>query len=302
MLACGPPAAPAPCSSALRLRRSLDPVAQQRARPRRRTSRGGTGWRTAGRSRPPRRTGRRRARPRSPAGARGAVVGPQRPVAHAVGVHEVEPLVLDARRTASCPRAPRRCSSPCGVRRAPAAARRRPGHSSSPGVSTPCSTPCSKSTCMPTQMPSTGRPPASRRPMISWPSDRAQPVDAGRERADARARRARRRPSPAARSAVSVTVRAGPLERAHGGADVARAVVEDDDVGASATQSDALGARARPVSRGSKATASRSARATALNCASTRWCGSRPDSTRTCRAIWAWKASVSKTCRVSEPR
>ena len=62
----------------------------------------------------------------------------------------------------------------------------------------------------------------------------------------------------------------------------------------------ALG-RGHAVSRGSSATASRSARANALNCASTMWCGSRPDSTRTCSAIWAWKAIVSKTCRVSEP-
>ena len=45
-----------------------------------------------------------------------------------------------------------------------------------------------------------------------------------------------------------------------------------------------------PVSRGSTAIASRSARATALYCASTMWCGSRPESTRTCRAIRAWWA------------
>ena len=51
----------------------------------------------------------------------------------------------------------------------------------------------------------------------------------------------------------------------------------------------------------SGAIAARSARATALNCASTTWCGSRPASTRTCRAIAAWNASVSSTCRVSEP-
>ena len=37
-----------------------------------------------------------------------------------------------------------------------------------------------------------------------------------------------------------------------------------------------------PVSRGSSATASRNARANALNCASTRWWGSRPARTRTC--------------------
>ena len=56
----------------------------------------------------------------------------------------------------------------------------------------------------------------------------------------------------------------------------------------------ALGGRARPVSRGSSATASRSARASALNCASTRWCGSRPASTRTCSASWAWTRATRR--------
>ena len=41
----------------------------------------------------------------------------------------------------------------------------------------------------------------------------------------------------------------------------------------------------RPSTRASRATAARSARATALNWASTMWCGSRPASTRTCRAM-----------------
>ncbi len=45
----------------------------------------------------------------------------------------------------------------------------------------------------------------------------------------------------------------------------------------------------------------RSARASALNWASTMWCGSRPASTRTCRQIRAWKANDSKTWRVNEP-
>ena len=56
-----------------------------------------------------------------------------------------------------------------------------------------------------------------------------------------------------------------------------------------------------PWTRGSKATAARRARASALNCASTRWCGSRPASTRTCSAMPAVTASVSNTCRVREP-
>ena len=40
-----------------------------------------------------------------------------------------------------------------------------------------------------------------------------------------------------------------------------------------------------PLTRGSVSTAPRSARATALNCASTIWCGSRPASTSTCRQM-----------------
>src|SRR5215470_11453693 len=54
-----------------------------------------------------------------------------------------------------------------------------------------------------------------------------------------------------------------------------------------------------PPARGSCSTAARSARATALYWASVMWCGSRPYSTRTCRAIWAWKASDSNTWRLS---
>ena len=112
--------------------------------------------------------------------------------------------------------------------------------------------------------------------------------------------------SPSASSAgVEVTgqrdLGAGALDRAHGGAEVARAVVEDDDASGSASQSAPL-VEGTPVSRGSIATASRNARANALNWVSTMWCGSRPASTRTCSAMWAWNAIVSKTCRVSEPR
>src|SRR6478735_8975352 len=50
-----------------------------------------------------------------------------------------------------------------------------PGLSSQPSVSTPCSTPRENRICMPTQMPSTGRPPASRRPMTSWPRTARSP-------------------------------------------------------------------------------------------------------------------------------
>ncbi len=70
-----------------------------------------------------------------------------------------------------------------------------PGHSSRPGVSTPCSTPRANSTCMPTQMPSTLRPPASRRPTTSWPRTARMPsTHAGRRRRPAPP--GRPRPSP----------------------------------------------------------------------------------------------------------
>ena len=46
-------------------------------------------------------------------GDAGAVVGDQGPGAHGVGVHEVEPLVLDAGEQRASRRARRRCSSPC---------------------------------------------------------------------------------------------------------------------------------------------------------------------------------------------
>ena len=95
--------------------------------------------------------------------------------------------------------------------------------------------------------------------------------------------------------------RPGPLDGANGGAQVPRAVVEDDDARRVSGQSAPL-VVGTPVSRGSIATASRNARANALNCVSTMWCGSRPESTRTCSAMWAWNEIVSKTCRVSEPR
>ena len=158
----------------------------------------------------------------------GAVVGLQRPVAHAVGVHEVEPLALDAGEQRGARRATSTVFQPmCGTTGA-CSRSTTPGHSSQPSVSTPCSTPRSNRICMPTQMPSTGRPPASRRPMTSWPRTRRSP-----------AMHAAKAPTPGTtrpsascagcRSAVRVTVGAGALEGAHGRAEVARPVVEDDD-------------------------------------------------------------------------
>src|SRR3546814_20765560 len=89
---------------------------------------------------------------------------------------------------------------------------------------------------------------------------------------------------------------AGPLHGAHGRAQVARPVVEHGDVG--------LGHRAplvdgTPVSRGSKAIASRKARAHALNWVSPMWYGSRPASTRTFRPMCAVKEIDSHTWRLT---
>ena len=54
----------------------------------------------------------------------GAAVGLELPAAYAVGVDEVEALVLEPPRTVRVPSGARRCSTPCGVQREPGAARR----------------------------------------------------------------------------------------------------------------------------------------------------------------------------------
>ena len=54
-----------------------------------------------------------------------------------------------------------------------------------------------------------------------------------------------------------------------------------------------------PTTRGSRATASRSERATDLNWASTTWCALRPEMTRTCRVICDVATIDSQMCRVS---
>src|SRR5262249_9059923 len=87
------------------------------------------------------------------------------------------------------------------------------------------------------------------------------------------------------------------LERALGRAEVARPVVEHGDAlhaGYSTPFVDGT-----PCTRGSSSTAARTARATALYCASVMWCQSRPLCTMTCNAIAAWWTNDSKTCRVS---
>ena len=97
-----------------------------------RTSRGGTASPSSG---PFSTAATNRSPPCSAQVTSGARVRPLRhqlPAPDAVGVHEVEPVVLDAREQRACPRARRRCSSPCAGRSAPAAARRRPATRRSP--------------------------------------------------------------------------------------------------------------------------------------------------------------------------
>ena len=54
-----------------------------------------------------------------------------------------------------------------------------PGQAPQPSVQTPCSTPAANSTCMPTQMPSTGRPSSSRRAInLSPPTARSPAMHA----------------------------------------------------------------------------------------------------------------------------
>src|SRR5690606_29906929 len=94
-------------------------------------------------------------------------------------------------------------------------------------------------------------------------------------------------------------VGADPLQRPLRRPQVPRAVVQDGDRLPLGTR----GHRAplvdgTPLTRGSGSTACRSARATALYCASVMWCGSRPYSVRTCSAIRALNASDSNTCRL----
>ena len=81
--------------------------------------------------------------------------------------------------------------------------------------------------------------------------------------------------SAAAVSAVTVDLGAGPFQRPLRGPQVARAVVEHHDPAARAGHSTPL-VLGMPPPRGSGAAAARSARANALNWASTMWCGLRP--------------------------
>src|SRR5208282_2912218 len=126
--------------------------------------------------------------------------------------------------------------------------------------------------------------------------DRAQPRHAGRERADA----GHGEPVAFQRElwvGGHLDVGADPLERALRGAQVPRPVVEHHHARpASGHQESTPLVLGTPPARGSGAAAVRSARATALNWASTMWCALRPSMTRMCRQIPAANASDSKMC------
>ena len=104
-----------------------------------------------------------------------------------------------------------------------------PGHSSRPSVSTPCSMPRAKRICMPTQMPRTGRPPASRRSMIQSPrASRSPSMQAANAPTPGTSRPSAFIGRVVVAGDLDVGARRG--EGALGGADVAEAVVEDDDL------------------------------------------------------------------------
>ena len=105
-------------------------------------------------------------------------------------------------------------------------------------------------------MPSTGRPPASRRPMTSSPRTARMPSTQARNAPTP----GTTRPSALLGAGLvggQLDPGAGALERAHGRADVAEAVVEDHDPGAPGPRpGQACGHRVpfvdgTPVSRGS---------------------------------------------------
>ena len=84
--------------------------------------------------------------------------------------------------------------------------------------------------------------------------------------------------------------RADVLERLLDAAEVAHAVVDDRDARHRSPLVDGIA----PPASGSIATAWRSARANALNAASTMWCGLRPASMRTCSVSFAADATARK--------
>ena len=225
-------------------------------------------------------------RPRDPGRDPGEGAGGlERPLLHGIRVDEVEALVLDAARRAREPAATSTSDQPMWGTTAAGRRSTVPGHSPSPssGCSDGSVEP-SKSTCMPTQTPSTGRPPLRRRPMMRGPCAAARPAmqawklptpgtkspsHSSAAAGSASASPSRRRARGHARPSGRCRCRSRGRRRRHSSRRLHR-------------QSAPL-ALGMPTTRGSRAMAARSARATALNCASTMWWGSRPASTRTCR-------------------
>ena len=226
---------------------------------------------------------------------------------YGVAVHEVEPgAARAARRTAATPARACTVFQPmCGSTGASSGSTAPRQHCRSPSVRTPCSTPASNSTCMPTQMPSTGAPAGQPlRGRSRGPPTAAQPGHARGERAHARHDQAVGALGRGRRRRVTVTSaptrsRARWAERR-----LPEAVVEHDHASAEPCVLRGVAVRGRPWCSARRRPAgrapppSRSARATALNCASTMWCESRPLCTMTCRPMRACTASDSKTCRV----
>ena len=160
------------------------------------------GGRTAARARPRRRTARRGSRwSRAPRRRRASASGAPRTSARSRTARR-----RAARRTAPSRPAPSTVFQPmCGTRSARRAGSPRRAAGPSPLVTTPCSSPESNRICMPTQMPSTGRP--ARDPVGDHRAGaerrRCRPCRPRTRRRPAR--RARRRAAAASRSAVTVT-------------------------------------------------------------------------------------------------
>ena len=220
----------------------------------------------------------------------GAVVGHQLPAPYGVGVHEVEPLVLDAGEQRRCRRGASTVFQPmCGRTSALGAARPCPATRRSRRCPRRARRRARRAPACPRRCPSTGRPPASAPADQLGPVHRAQPRPCRRRTRRRRARRGRR--PPARRRGRTSTTTSAPA-----GADPRRGRAGTDRAG-SPTRSRGRRPCGRsracpwwtgPRSRaGRSPTASRSARANALNCASTTWWALRPDSTRTCSAICA---------------
>ena len=133
----------------------------------------------------------------------------------------------------------------------------------------------------------------------AFAAHRSQPGHAGFEGADTGHDKARRVFGDGGIGGED-DVSASTLHRANDRAEVAGAVIQDRNAGVERPQGLPWWTGC-PVSRGSSAHGVRRARATALNCASAMWCGSRPPSSWTCNVMPAWCAIDSKTCAVSEP-